>query len=358
LEKPILPPPYCHLPLLRKVRRSSFKVCSDPDLVEDSLDGGDAGVGVGERVNTSNPPSPKIKKIRFQKISQIPDDKLAMILKGLHPSFVNYHPNFKNEKITVNQLLSGFLTKQDYTDLGIQPNDIEVFLSHFKNNGLDGSFSIPSPLDNSTPRVDTNFTSTCSESENTTGIGTGQTGKTINETKNDADNIQASLIPKVFTNTADQIHIIDKKIEKNTAEISKNPKILSPAQLRQNSKGNKSKNSKPIKSILVNDKTPIKAAMHEVKNLEKEISEIIKTVDRIDDKVCLDVEKAKERAKLGDEEVEKLLNDNETKENKQTAAPPKIESLEPIKLGEKVIQEDELESKKSNNTGRYIAIFG
>lgn len=72
------------------------------------------------------------------------------ILKGIDPSFIQYHQKFKDEKITANQLLSKKLTKQDYLDIGItDPEDLAKILAHFQptkiklNNTIDTNFTRP-----------------------------------------------------------------------------------------------------------------------------------------------------------------------------------------------------------------------
>ena len=80
-----------------------------------------------------------------------------MVLRGLNPAFDRYHENFKSERVTVTQLLSGTLSSKDYSDLGISPDHIPSFIEHFNGGShLDHSYALSDPIDNSTPRLEQN----------------------------------------------------------------------------------------------------------------------------------------------------------------------------------------------------------
>lgn len=304
------------LPPSKKVRRSSFKLVSDPDLHWDSIDegnNGDRSRSESPRKVTINPVpvhSPKTRKI-FTQDNTIPDDKLAMVLRGLSPSFEMYHNNFKQEKITVNQLLSGSLSHKDYIDVGIAEQHVESFLSHFnaETNNLDTSYVISDPVDNSTPRINEND-----------------------------DEIDPGLVPRVFTNTADQLYELSKNLEKTTSNLKNRPELLAQSKAE----------------ILPNDKVPITAVKEELKIMESEIKNIIEKVDRIDDKICIDFEYAR-----GSQTQTKMDLSGEEDQNSEKQASAH-RAVEPLKLADKISQTAAADygQEPPKNTLKYVAILG
>ena len=58
------------------------------------------GLGFSFRISSLAILRSSLKKLEN---NHIPDDKLALLLKGLDSSFIKYYQNFNNEKVTVNQ---------------------------------------------------------------------------------------------------------------------------------------------------------------------------------------------------------------------------------------------------------------
>jgi len=64
-------------------------------------------------------------------LTPVADDMLAITLIGVAEEFRKYVPAFNNHKVTVDQIISGQLTENDYREIGIEEDHIPIFLYQF-----------------------------------------------------------------------------------------------------------------------------------------------------------------------------------------------------------------------------------
>merc|ERR1719219_2808956 len=162
----------------------------------------------------------------------------------------------------MDQLMYANFDSKDYAIMGIEAEDIPVFLAHF-NSGKGLRVSTPPGMPSTPAKEQTtaellkdtnlefNFENESPDAEAymTAPEDNEKTtlGYIVGETKN--ENIHESLLRDAIVNTADQLHAIDNAIEKAELEMHASPE---KAFIQENEKN------------LPNDKVPIEGFANEV----------------------------------------------------------------------------------------------
>lgn len=154
----------------------------------------------------------------------IDDDMLGMMIGALGDKMRKYIPNLRAHKVTVDQLMHAEFDSNDYLKMGIDQNDVPVFMSHFngghelsKNNTVNDTTDFQTAVDITPEKIDPETTEFTTEFEfredDSQNIETPVKNK-LDETPEKVDDYESSEDEKENTTEINP----EKRIPKTLAE--------------------------------------------------------------------------------------------------------------------------------------------